>query len=316
MMNLMNILSEAQLNELKTECTEQMTTEMNKTEIDIEKRYRPSNVHSNGESIIIETSDSVPEDVQLALSFGNRFRCSEDYIHLILAQLEQCMDCAIDTNRQNEASFDIGRLLKSYNSTEFGHNKNWLSFINFRTERFFEERQNIFATRSDKGGHTVVLTVDNYKSKLLAHLNTDCYQEIAEIEITNLINKEKELIGEMKSKQKCQYIFGGLGVAFEPDTLLLPRFYGLPKIHKPGSPIRPITSTVGSPGFYLAKIFDHISKKIFPITEFHIRDAREFATQFDEMEIDEGQVLVSFDVVSMFTSIPQELVYMTFDVCT
>ena len=33
---------------------------------------------------------------------------------------------------------------------------------------------------------------------------------------------------------------------------LCPRFYGLPKIHKPGSPLRPIVSFVNSPTFWFS----------------------------------------------------------------
>ena len=43
---------------------------------------------------------------------------------------------------------------------------------------------------------------------------------------------------------------------------LCPRFYGLPKIHKPGIPLRPIVSFVNSPTYaisgYLARILSPV----------------------------------------------------------
>ena len=34
---------------------------------------------------------------------------------------------------------------------------------------------------------------------------------------------------------------------------LTPRIYGIPKIHKPGAPLRPIVNTIGGPTYLLVK---------------------------------------------------------------
>lgn len=95
----------------------------------------------------------------------------------------------------------------------------------------------------------------------------------------------------------------------EPDTLLLAKFYGLPKIHKKETPLRPITATVGSPGYLLAKVFNIMLTNIFPRSQYHIRDTYEFVEFIGDIELKENEILVSFDVVSMYTNIPFDLVY-------
>lgn len=66
-----------------------------------------------------------------------------------------------------------------------------------------------------------------------------------------------------------------------------------------------MTSSVG---YILGKIFNKMLNSIFPITRFHIRDSYEFVRFLSKIKIKTNDRLVSFDVVSMFTSIPVDLV--------
>ena len=47
-----------------------------------------------------------------------------------------------------------------------------------------------------------------------------------------------------------------------PRNDILPRIYGLPKIHKIGVPLRPIVNTIGSPTYLLVKF---LAKKLLPL---------------------------------------------------
>ena len=88
-----------------------------------------------------------------------------------------------------------------------------------------------------------------------------------------------------------------------PSSGGLPVMYGLPKIHKAGSPLRPILSMVGT--------FNHGLAKWLASSLGELRQARSMAknsfslTYLAESELTDGH-FVSIDVVSLFTNIPVE----------
>jgi len=83
-------------------------------------------------------------------------------------------------------------------------------------------------------------------------------------------------------------------------------FYGLPKIHKANIPLRPITSSIGSPTYNLSK---HLVSILSPLLNnmYTVKNSVDFTQKMMGVEICEDEVMVSFDVVSLFTSIPVDL---------
>ena len=86
-----------------------------------------------------------------------------------------------------------------------------------------------------------------------------------------------------------------------------PRFYGLPKIHKAGIPLRSIVSFINSPTYeassYLAKILSPVLGK----TENTVKNSHAFAEFVSDINLAAKHELVSFNVVSLFTKIPVDL---------
>ncbi|VDK43010.1 unnamed protein product [Dibothriocephalus latus] len=85
------------------------------------------------------------------------------------------------------------------------------------------------------------------------------------------------------------------------------RFYGLPKVRKPGVPLRPIVSMCGIPTFGLSKWLYQRFRFLFKDSESTVRLAEQFLTNIRHPEIDSDKIMVSFDMVSLFTSIPTAL---------
>ncbi|BHF62572.1 hypothetical protein SprV_0200555400 [Sparganum proliferum] len=93
----------------------------------------------------------------------------------------------------------------------------------------------------------------------------------------------------------------------KPTDTALARFYGLPKIHKPNVPLRPIVALKGSPTYNLAK---WMSRKLSFLREgsvTSVNSASQFLADIRGKTIRSDQIMVSFDVVSLFTSIPPDL---------
>lgn len=90
---------------------------------------------------------------------------------------------------------------------------------------------------------------------------------------------------------------------------VIPRYYGLSKIHKDNIPLRPILSCVGSPIQPLAKYVANILNRVFSsFNKFRIKDTFQFSEDINNFKLPDGFVLVSFDVVSLFTNIPLTLI--------
>ena len=84
------------------------------------------------------------------------------------------------------------------------------------------------------------------------------------------------------------------------------RFYGLPKIHKPTVPLRPITSCINFPTYNLSKNLVKVLSP--PITgKYILKNSFVFSQQIRHRHIADDEIMVSFDVVSLFTSIPIQL---------
>ena len=56
-----------------------------------------------------------------------------------------------------------------------------------------------------------------------------------------------------------------------------PRFYGLPKIHKQNTPLRPIVSSIGSITYECARYLAGILSPLVGKTEHHVKNSKEFA---------------------------------------
>ncbi|XP_039278689.1 uncharacterized protein LOC120350210 [Nilaparvata lugens] len=84
-----------------------------------------------------------------------------------------------------------------------------------------------------------------------------------------------------------------------------PRLFGLPKIHKPGIPIRPVVSGINSPTSKLAYKLNILfrSYTAFKPT-YSIRNSSDLIEKIQDIKLQSTNKLVSFDVKNLFTSVP------------
>ncbi|GJQ72696.1 hypothetical protein Trydic_g1353 [Trypoxylus dichotomus] len=85
---------------------------------------------------------------------------------------------------------------------------------------------------------------------------------------------------------------------------LPPRLYGLPKIHKQDIPLRPIVSAIGAPTYLLAKHLTTLLQPYISGKPSYIRDTAYFVEKLRKIRLNPGDILVSFDVVSLVTKVP------------
>lgn len=88
---------------------------------------------------------------------------------------------------------------------------------------------------------------------------------------------------------------------------VIAKAYGRPKIHKDGVPLRPIISLIGSPTYKLAKWLYQFLKPTIQHSNVSINSPVEFINGIKQISLNEDEMMVSFDVISLFSSIPTEL---------
>ena len=89
-----------------------------------------------------------------------------------------------------------------------------------------------------------------------------------------------------------------------PDNSPSPYIYGLPKVHKDGVPVRPIISTIKSPTYALARMLTRIIVPLAGDTPSYVQDSAHFVETLNIMTATSNTIMVSFDVTSLFTSVP------------
>ena len=81
------------------------------------------------------------------------------------------------------------------------------------------------------------------------------------------------------------------------------KMYGLCKVHKPGLPFRPVVSMLNTAEYKLAKFLDNIIKPHIP-SKHMLDSTSSFLDKLKEFVFRQNDILVSFDVVSLFTNVP------------
>ena len=89
-----------------------------------------------------------------------------------------------------------------------------------------------------------------------------------------------------------------------PTGVVSPKYYGLPKIHKAGVPLRPIIFGRGSATYETAKELAKIIKPLVGRSPHHVQNNNDFLESIRNIKLQPDECIMSYDVSSLFTSIP------------
>ncbi|BHF60089.1 hypothetical protein SprV_0100305000 [Sparganum proliferum] len=171
--------------------------------------------------------------------------------------------------------------------------------------------KNIVTLPADKGRSTVVMDKTEYWSKLENLLMDKGSYALSDVsEFKKLVNNINKTVGRLK---KANALTSREALSAKATDTAMARFYGLPKVHKPGVPLRPIVSLRGTPTFGLSKWLYQRLCFLIKDSEWTVKSAEEFLTRIRHRRVEADEVMVSFDVVSLFTSIPPDLAIDTLD---
>ena len=91
-----------------------------------------------------------------------------------------------------------------------------------------------------------------------------------------------------------------------PNPPRIPVFYTLTKIHKPTLTGRPIISGCEGPTERISSFIDHILQPIAKAQKSYLKDTTDFINFIERTKVKQNTILVSMDVTSLYTNIPQE----------
>ncbi|BHF78083.1 hypothetical protein SprV_0602119300 [Sparganum proliferum] len=171
--------------------------------------------------------------------------------------------------------------------------------------------KDIVIVPADKGRSTVILDRTDYLQKAKNLLEDRQFYVPCET------NPVKTLTREINATLLALENSGAITstdrrMARAQETALA-RFYGLPKVHKEGAPLRPIVSFKGTPTYGLAKwLFRHL-KFLTADSDTTVCSSTQFLEKLKGVSLLPNEVMVSFDVTSHFTSIPQDLAIETIE---
>ena len=168
----------------------------------------------------------------------------------------------------------------------------------------------IVISKPDKGSGVVIMDRHEYVEKMLSILHdTTKFQRVSSersvkrgrkpLVFHPLLEKESELdrfLVELDGK-----IPKDVSKSIRPRGSRLAHMYGLPKMHKPGVPLRPVLSATGTYNFELAKWLNSVLQPLVN-SQHSVDSAFEFVDLLKDLPV--ASTMVSFDVVSLFTNVP------------
>jgi len=175
-----------------------------------------------------------------------------------------------------------------------------------KTKSFCKDNSNIIFTKADKGNITVALDRDHYINSINILLqDKSTYETIQKNPVKNVeqrlnnILKRWHSLGFVSKQELCR---------LKNNDCSLPKAYGLPKVHKVGTPFRIIVSSINTTLNSFADYLQRILHKCLPPAQSHVKNSFELFNTLLGKKIPENHLLLSLDVKSLFTNIPSELV--------
>ena len=148
----------------------------------------------------------------------------------------------------------------------------------------------------DKGVSMVVVDREDYTAESEELLHQPNYKILQ----TDPTNKYKnKLISLLKSIKAEGGMDDNTYRRLYPTGVVSPKYYGLPKVHKPGMPLRPIISSIGSVTHSTAKELARILKPLVGKSSHHVKNNMGFIQSIEDIQLKPEEYMMSFDAEAL-----------------
>ena len=117
------------------------------------------------------------------------------------------------------------------------------------------------------------------------------------------LNPSNEIMKEVELAIKNSSLDEEVKSKLAPKNCMVPWIYELPKIPKENAPLRPIMNTIGSHIYKLVKCLAKRLRNMVGKAHSCVKGSTHMIKEIRNTKVDEQDLLVSFNVVSLFTKI-------------
>jgi len=278
---------------------------------------QPKEININTQTWLNNISDTdIPQDISEILALGANFSLPitnekhlpiNEYISSIESAIYDKAEDVKDSIRSTVVNIITNHKIKTRHKKN--NNNKFQSKIQKnmnKTKQFIKDNPQITILKPDKSNKTVIMNTSDYDNKINELLSDKTiYKKLKTDPTKSFQIKNNALIKKLLTNKKLTETEAKKLTIHNAVT---PKIYGLPKLHKPNIPLRPITSSVQSPFYNLSKYLSNCLSKITGKNDFYIRDSFTFKKFLDTIQIPLNYKLVSLDVVSLYTNIPNNLI--------
>ena len=174
-------------------------------------------------------------------------------------------------------------------------------------EALTELKQNtdINLKKADKGSTTVVMNkTDKIREGQIEIEDKHNYRPLSEAMVKETHSKVLRLITDLHRENHIDDMTRKW-LSQTPNPPRIPEFYTLTKIHKPTITGRPIISGCDGPTERISSFVDTLLQPISKIQKSYLKDTTDFINFIENTKVKTRTFLVSMDVTSLYTNIPQ-----------
>lgn len=294
-----------------------MTKRHNSHMIGLERKLRmlkrnqlEAYINANTDSFVFNATETIiPDDAKIIMGLGPKFglpvRPREIPVYDIITDVESILFDVWDSNQKNLIRNDVTQIvMRAIN------NENKTNFDRFMERqltgyrKFMLDHKELMVIKSDKGNKTVCMRIDDYTQKATFMLN-----DLSTYRVTHDLTSSIKTINNnfVLDLYNRKLIDTPLKNRLTSYNAVPPKMYFLPKYHKADLPLRPISSDLNGPTNSLAKYAASILAKL-PKSKYHIVNSYDFHDYVTQLSWKDDEIMISFDVVSLFTNTPMNKV--------
>ncbi|XP_055522514.1 uncharacterized protein LOC129716705 [Wyeomyia smithii] len=278
-----------------------------------------STIQTNEKAITNATNVQVPPETTALLSLGPKFalpvtHLSQVPLFRVLSDLETIIQSHQDKRIQDSNRCRATNIILNY-IHGFGSLVDalepigrWCTEAQKTTAKFLKAHPEILVLSSDKGNRTVIMYAKEYHEKIRALVDDQAtYRNVPRDPTEKIQRKNNNFVTTLLN---LKLIDSKTAKWLKTYNAVCPRIYGQPKAHKTNLPLRPVVPNYSAPTYKLCKFVANILNTHLTST-FNTASSFKLCDELKSFILPEDHIMVSLDVVSLFTNVPRKLVTKT-----
>jgi hypothetical protein len=152
--------------------------------------------------------------------------------------------------------------------------------------------------KADKGDAIVILTKEQYQNNMGTMLKEGPYELVKRSPLNTRIKEVNEELHRIKDEFNVNFLH------LRNSNPTIPKLYGLPKVHKPGNKMRPISSNNNATTEKITKWLSNEFENLPDPPGQWVKNTFEFVERVKDVTLERDELLVSFDVTALYPNVP------------